>query len=304
MNIAVITPISHIPEAINKLKQKGNVFLLEHNNKDQVRNLLLSEPIDVILCNPNQQDYIIDKELLDGTLVKVINTCSTGLNHIDINYCNTVGIKIYSLTKDYELINQLTSTAELAFGLLLDLMRNITKSNNDFKVNKKWVYLPYIGNQLKDFKVGIVGYGRLGKMMAKYCEAFDAQVYIFDPYSDKSNVNSLEELFTICDAVSLHVHVTSETKYMINYNLIKNIKYLVNTSRGEIVVEKDVIQALQENKLLGYATDVLEHEFDDITKSPFLSLENLKLNTIFTTHIGGMTIEGQTKAYHYSINKI
>ena len=126
------------------------------------------------------------------------------MNHIDVDYCESVGIKIYSLTKDYELINQLPSTSELAFGLLLDLMRNITLSNNITKENKTWDYLPFVGQQMKDFKVGIVGYGRLGKMMAKYCRAFDAQVYIYDPYSDESNVRKLEDLFQICDAVSLH----------------------------------------------------------------------------------------------------
>ena len=76
-------------------------------------------------------------------------------------------IEIYSLTKDYDLINDLPSTSELAFGLLLDLMRNITMSNNVTKRDKTWDYLPFVGQQMKDYKVGIVGYGRLGKMMAE-----------------------------------------------------------------------------------------------------------------------------------------
>jgi lactate dehydrogenase-like 2-hydroxyacid dehydrogenase len=303
--IAVVTPINHLDGVLKLLTTKGKVFLLEEGSKSEVRALLLNKNIDTILCNPNQQTYKIDKELLEGTNVNLINTCSTGMNHIDVSYCKSNGIEIYSLTNDYQLINDLPSTSELAFGLLLDLMRNITMSNNLTKQNKTWDYLPFVGQQMKDFKVGIVGYGRLGKIMAKYCRAFDAQVYIYDPYSDESNVKELEDLFQICDAVSLHVHVSDETKYMIDYDLLsRNVKFLVNTSRGEIVNENDVIRALKEGELWGYGADVIEDEFGDIKGSPFFDLDNSKLNCIFTPHIGGMTIQGQTKAYNWAVNKL
>ena len=305
MKIAVLTPISHLDGVYELLQTKGEVFMLEEGDINEVRELLIKENIDTILCNPNQQTYKIDYSLLYNTHVSLINTCSTGMNHIDVDYCNKEGIKIYSLTKDYDLINDLPSTSELAFGLLLDLMRNITMSNNVTKRDKTWDYLPFVGQQMKDFKVGIVGYGRLGKMMAKYCRAFDAQVYIYDPYSDESNVRELEDLFQICDAVSLHVHVSDETKYMIDYDLLsRNVKFLVNTSRGEIVNEYDVIRALKEGKLWGYGADVIEDEFGDIGISPFFDLDNSKLNCIFTPHTGGMTIQGQTKAYKWAVNKL
>ena len=305
MKIAVLTPISHLDGVYELLQTKGEVFMLEEGDRNEVRELLVKEKIDTILCNPNQQTYKIDYSLLYNTSVSLINTCSTGMNHIDVDYCNEQGIKIHSLTKDYDLINDLPSTSELAFGLLLDLMRNITMSNNVTKRDKSLDYLPFVGQQMKDFKVGIVGYGRLGKMMAKYCRAFDAQVYIYDPYSDESNVRKLEDLFQICDAVSLHVHVGDETKYMIDYDLLsRNVKFLVNTSRGEIVKESDVIKALNECKLYGYGADVIEDEFGDISKSPFFNLDNSKLNCIFTPHIGGMTIQGQEKAYKWAINKL
>ena len=305
MKIAVITPIRHLDGVYELLQTKGEVFMLEEGDINEVRELLIKENIDTILCNPNQQTYKIDYSLLYNTNVSLINTCSTGMNHIDVDYCKKEGIKIYSLTKDYDLINDLPSTSELAFGLLLDLMRNITMSNNVTKRDKTWDYLPFVGQQMKDYKVGIVGYGRLGKMMAKFCRAFDAEVYIYDPYSDESNIDTLEELFDICDAVSLHVHVSDETKYMINYDLLsRGVKFLVNTSRGEIVNEYDVIRALKECKLWGYGTDVIEDEFGDIGVSPFFSLDISKLNCIFTPHIGGMTIQGQTKAYKWAVNKL
>ena len=303
--IAVITPVKHLDGIVELLQSKGEVFFYEESTKMDVRSLLLQSDINTLLCNPNQQTYKIDKELLDGTKVKTINTCSTGLNHIDLDYCKQNNIEIQCHKNDYELINQLPSTSELAFGLLLDLMRNITKSNNVTKRDMSWDYLPFVGQQMKDYRVGIVGYGRLGKMMAKFCKAFDAVVDIYDPYSNESTVDTLEELFDKCDAVSLHVHVTDETKYMIDYNLLsRNVKFLVNTARGEIVKESDVVKALKESKLLGYGADVIETEFEDIKNSPLFYLENPKLNCIFTPHIGGMTIQGQTKAYTWSINKL
>lgn len=321
MKIAVITPVKHLDGVYELLQTKGEVYLLENGTRHQVRELLLSNPIDAIFCNPNQQSYKIDEDLLWGTNVRIINTASTGLNHIDLEYCESVGIEIQCHKNDFNLIDQLPSTSELAFGLLLDLMRNITMSNNVTKRDKSWDYLPFVGQQMKDYKVGIVGFGRLGKMMAKFCNAFDAEVYIYDPYekvapqftaasykhfTEKWNqVDSLEELFDICDAVSLHVHVTDETRHMIDYDLLsRGVKFLVNTSRGEIVNETDIIKALKECKLWGYGADVIEDEFGDPSKSPFFDLENTKLNCIFTPHTGGMTIQGQTKAYKWSIDKL
>ena len=143
-------------------------------------------------------------------------------------------------------------------------------------------------------------------MMKKYCDAFNAHTYVYDPYLDVEQT-SLENMFEICDVISLHVHVTDETKYMISKKLLglsKKGLYIINTSRGEIVNENDIVQSLNKGNLLGYGTDVIENEFDDITKSPIIKAMNKGKNIIVTPHVGGMTIEGQTKAYNWSINKL
>ena len=307
--IAVITPVSHLKGMVDLLLTKGKIFLYEESTKNQVRELLLTHNIDTILCNPNQQTYKIDKELLEGTKVTLINTCSTGMNHIDVNYCNDNNIKIYSLTHDMGLINNLPSTSELAFGLMLSLLRNIPECNNHVS-RYYWDYTQFVGRQVKDLTIGIIGYGRLGKMMYNFCEAFGANVKVYDPYvvgSTPPNAISLENMFKKCDVISLHVHVTDETKYMINKNLLGLVKkdlYIINTSRGEIVNENDIIEALENKTLTGYGTDVIENEFDDLTKSPIIKAMNKGKNIIVTPHIGGMTIEGQTKAYTWAINKL
>jgi D-3-phosphoglycerate dehydrogenase / 2-oxoglutarate reductase len=304
-NIAVITPIQHLEGLLDLIQTKGQVFLLEEGNKFQVRELLLSKNIDTILCNPNQQTYKIDKELLDDTQVSIINSCSTGLNHIDLDYCKKNNIEIQCHKNDYELINQLPSTSELAFGLMLSLLRNIPECNNHVS-NYNWDYTQFVGRQIKDLKIGIIGYGRLGKIMKTYCDAFQAETFIYDPYVNINQI-SLEDMFQICDVISLHVHVTPETKYMISKKLLglsKKGLYLINTSRGEIVNEEDIVQSLNNKNLLGYGTDVIEDEFNDITNSPIIKAMNEGKNIIITPHVGGMTIEGQTKAYKWSINKL
>jgi D-3-phosphoglycerate dehydrogenase / 2-oxoglutarate reductase len=304
-NIAVITPIQHLEGLLDLIQTKGQVFLLEEGNKFQVRELLLSKNIDTILCNPNQQTYKIDKELLDDTQVSIINSCSTGLNHIDLDYCKKNNIEIQCHKNDYELINQLPSTSELAFGLMISLLRQIPEGKQHVS-EYKWDYTQFVGRQIKDLKIGIIGYGRLGKIMKTYCDAFQAETFIYDPYVNINQI-SLEDMFQICDVISLHVHVTPETKYMISKKLLglsKKGLYLINTSRGEIVNEEDIVQSLNNKNLLGYGTDVIEDEFNDITNSPIIKAMNEGKNIIITPHVGGMTIEGQTKAYKWSINKL
>jgi len=315
-NIAVITPVSHLKGINSLLESKGNIFYLENNpSKTEVKSLLDIEKIDTIVCNPNQQSFKIDFELLNNTKVSLINSCSTGLNHIDLKYCQKNNIKIQCHKTDYDLINQLPSTSELAFGLMLSLLRNIPECSNHVS-RYYWDYTQFMGRQVKDLKIGIIGYGRLGKMMFDYCKSFGADLKVYDPYkkdnmSDSFLLNhystSLEDLFQECDVISLHVHVTDETKYIINKDLLGLVQkdlYIINTSRGEIVNELDIVNALNTGKLTGYGTDVIENEFDDITKSPIIKAMNSGENIIVTPHIGGMTIEGQTKAYKWSINKL
>jgi D-3-phosphoglycerate dehydrogenase len=302
--IAVITPVSHLEGIVELLESKGNVFLYETANKLEVKQALLKHQINTIVCNPNQQTYKIDEELLGGTKVTLINTCSTGMNHIDIDYCNDNNIEIQCHKNDLELINQLPSTSELAFGLMLSLLRKIPNCQKHVS-GYNWDYTQFMGRQIKDLNIGIIGYGRLGKMMFNYCKAFGANVYVYDPYVSHTFSN-LEEIFTKCDVISLHVHVTDETKYMINKDLFGYINkdcYIINTSRGEIVNEKDIVEGLKSKTITGYGTDVIEHEFDDLAKSPIIDAMNSGENVIVTPHIGGMTIEGQTKAYTWAINK-
>jgi len=301
--ILCITPIKHLEGVYEKLSTFGEVRYEPNVTKQELIEILINNPIEYLFTNPNKQGFILNEEVLKYGEIKVINTCSTGLNHIDIDYCNNNKIEVWSLTTDYELINDLPSTSELAFGLMLSLLRNIPKSFNDVK-DGNWDYEPFIGHQVKGLTIGVIGYGRLGKIMERLFNGWDVKVLIDDPYVDCDKVDK-DYLIVNSDVIFLHVHVTEETREMVNEVFLSKMKknsYLINTSRGELVDEDAIIDSIQNGTLKGYGTDVIRDEFGDQTNSKLVKFSNSH-NVVITPHVGGMTIEGQTKAFLWAVSK-
>ena len=116
-----------------------------------------------------------------------------------------------------------------------------------------------------------------------------------------------KNLIKLSDAISIHVHVNKNTKYMINQKILDfstKKPFIINTSRGEIVNEADIYKSLKKKIISGYATDVLEYEFEDIRMSPIYKASKENLNVIITPHIGGMTFEGSQRAWSLAIKKM
>ena len=306
--IICTTPIDHLKGLKNKLKSKGHLLYKPNIKALELKKILKkNNKISTIFCNPNRQGYVLNRHILENTSIRLINTASTGLNHINLNDCKKLGIKILSLTKDFNLIKKLPSTSELAFGLMINLQRKIFQSFQSVK-NKKWDYTSFIGQELASLTIGIIGLGRLGSLMAKYAKTFGMKVFYYDPFKENKKFKkvNLKELIEKSDVISIHANVNDKTKYLINKKSLKVTKkkpIIINTSRGEIVKEEDIIWALKNKVISGYGTDVIEKEFTDIKKSPII--KNIKkYNIIVTPHIGGMTHQGQSRAYSYAINKL
>ena len=143
--------------------------------------------------------------------------------------------------------------------------------------------------------------------MAKFAKALGMQVFYYDPFVNSKNYKKidLKRLVEISDVISIHTHVNKKTKYMINKKILKFAKkkpIIINTSRGEIVKEKDIIWGLKNNFVSGYGTDVIETEFSDIKNSPIIKNIN-RYNIIVTPHVGGMTLQGQLRAFKFAIEK-
>ena len=155
-NILCMTPLEPFLE-IGDCEQYGNIFYEPNISSPQsLKKILIDNQIQYIFTNPNKQGFMLDKESLEGSNLELINTCSTGTNHIDKIYCKKKGIKIWSLAKDFNIINQLPATSELAFGLMLSLLRHIPNASSSVR-DGKWDYSKFIGHQVKGMSIGIVG---------------------------------------------------------------------------------------------------------------------------------------------------
>ena len=308
MKLVCITPIRHLEGVYESLQDIMDFEYHPNIKKHELNKLLIDTGSYYIFTNPNKQNFILDEEVLKYTNVKVINTCSTGLNHIDMDYCKSNNIKVWSLKKDYELINDLPSTSELAFGLMMSLLRNIPKSYHSVK-DGNWDYEPYVGHQIKGKTIGIIGYGRLGKIMCDLFYGWGVKLLATDPFERITTARGvpLSELLDKSDVVFLHTHVTEETRGMVDEEFLSYMKegsYLINTARGELVDEEAIIESIKVGHLKGYGTDVIKDEFGDIENSKLVEFSiNPNNNVVITPHIGGMTIEGQTKAYQSAVRK-
>ena len=232
--------------------------------------------------------------------LKFISSATTGLDHIDSKEADKRGIKIISLRGEDDFLDTVPSTADLTFGLILSLLRNIPASYNDVLSNN-WDRNKFRGHQLKGKNIGIIGLGRIGRILAKYCEVFGMNVGYYDvkkiiegKYSYKSFA-SVEELLSWSDIVSVHIHLTEENTNYLNAERLSKMKegsWFINTSRGGIVDENILAEMMRTKKIKGIAVDVLSNEIDgNITVNPLVKLATEGYNIIITPHIGGASFE-------------
>ena len=305
MKILCITPIRHISGLEDNLKKIGELDILEDPSENDVKDIINN--YDAIFTNPNKSKVYIGKNILKNTKnLKFVCTASTGTVHIDKEFLNLKKIKLISLTEELDVINRISSTAEHAFALMMASIRKISQAQQSTK-NYIWDYEPFIGRQLNNLNILIFGFGRLGKKFARYCEAFDSQIYIYDPYveiDEKYNiVNNLDEVKSIIDVISIHAHVTEETNHFFDKNFFKGCKEtlsIINTSRGELIDEKDLIDFLEHNPKSSIASDVVDGEIFGFEKSSLFKFSLTSEQVLLTPHIAGMTSDAQEIAYNHA----
>jgi D-3-phosphoglycerate dehydrogenase len=260
-----------------------------------------------------QLGHNIDKEVLSqAENLKAIVTNTTGLDHIDIETAKIKKIAVLSLKGETDFLSTVTATAEHTWGMLLALLRNIPAAH--FSVIKgKWERNRFIGNDLYGKTLGIIGYGRLGRMVAGYGLAFGMEVITYDPYANEigRGVRStgFEELLKTSDVVSLHVPLNAETVHLLGsreFALMRPGALLINTSRGKVVDEKALLKVIKNGKLAGAALDVLEDErnFQGKISSLLIKYAAQHDNLIITPHIGGATHDSMQKTELFVINRL
>jgi D-3-phosphoglycerate dehydrogenase / 2-oxoglutarate reductase len=302
-------PKGYSEKAHNLLLTLGEV-LFKECNEDELLSII--PKVDILIVRLGHK---IDNELMSkAKRLKVIVTATTGLNHINLNAARKYGIKILSLKGEREFLDTLTATAELTWSLLLSLYRRIPAAVGHVGQGG-WNRDLFKGRQLKGKTLGIIGFGRLGSIVSQYGKAFQMNVITFDPFVDDvpGGVNKvgLIELLQASDVVSLHVNYEESNHQMLNKDMFQYIKpgsVLINTSRGELIDEKSMLNALDSKILSGVALDVLYGEAEKTRKW----LQNSELwkrslkndNIIIVPHIGGATFESMEDTEIFMANKL
>ncbi|MDP2790633.1 MAG: hydroxyacid dehydrogenase [Rectinemataceae bacterium] len=228
----------------------------------------------------------VDKVMIDGApRLKFIIRGGVGVDTIDVDYAKAKGILVDNTPEASSL-----AVAELTFALMMAMPNNITKADASMKEGK-WLKKELERTELYGKTLGLVGIGRIAREVAIRAAAFGMKVVAYDKYvasSDVARMMSLGEVFAQADYISLHTPLTDETRGMINKATIGAMKdgvRLVNTCRGQVVIEADIVEALLSGKLAGYATDVFYKE--PPADSPLLTAPNV----ILTPHLGASTEE-------------
>ncbi len=226
--------------------------------------------------------------------LKAISKYGVGMDNIDLNKAKELGIKVNNAVGTNNV-----SVGELAIGLMFALGRNIPDT---VKGIREGGWGRKIGVELTDKKLGLIGAGQIGKEVAKRAAGLEMKVSIFDPYFndeaflEKYNIercHDIEQLYKESDIISLHLPVTENTRGFMNkevFGKMKNTALLINTSRGELINERDLYDALVSGEIAGAAQDVFSSEPPEAGEK-LLSLENFML----TSHIGAFTNEAVEK---------
>lgn len=277
-------------KSIDALKERYEIGIFKELWKNPVE---LSEMIPGVSALIVRNQTKVNRIIIDSAeSLKVIGRAGVGYDNIDVEYASQKGI-VVCYTPDGNTI----STAELTIGLMIALARKIPSGDKSTKAGK-WDRFNHLGTELYNKKIGIVGFGKIGRTVAARVRSFGMEIMIYEKYANGNStgfgheLKSLEELLSVSDFVTIHLPLSKETKNLFDYNKLKLMKpgsFLINTARGEIICENDLIRALEEDVIKGAALDVQSKE------PPSKSKLNDFDNVILTPHVGGLTVESQER---------
>lgn len=281
-------------ESLTSLRKLGELDCLSPANEQELDECLNTKQYGVIIISIG---FLFDSNRLKAqTQLKYIISPTTGLNHIDLKYCDKAGIKVISLKGEDKFLSTITSTAEHTWSLLLALTRNVISANQHV-VSGGWDRTLFLGSELYGKTIGIIGYGRLGKLVSKYAAAFGMKIVVYDSISEKVPTRiykNFEDLLSASDVIVLLASYSDENKDMIGMDEIKKMTtgcFFINTSRGEMVDENALIFGLENGIIRAAALDVLKEDSNWKTETPKNNtLINYSLgvnNLLITPHIGG-----------------
>ncbi|MGC9383242.1 MAG: hydroxyacid dehydrogenase [Kosmotogaceae bacterium] len=275
-----------------KLLEDSGVFEISKGHYDKEE---LKENLDGIEFLVVRSATKVTADVLSaGKDLKVIGRAGVGLDNVDVETAKQLGIQVYN-TPGANAI----SVAELTMGLLISLVRHIPRGTSGLKENL-WEKKKLKGNEIYGKTLGLIGFGAIGKEVAKRAVAFGMKVLAYDPYIKKTELdvrlyNDMESMLPEVDVLSLHVPLNNETKHIISkkeLDLLKDGALVINAARGGVLDEQALYDAIISEKIKSAALDVFEVEPpNDELRRKLLGLDNV----IATPHIGASTVEGQVR---------
>ena len=280
------------PEGVDLLKESGFIIL---ENPTITPEELLEVITEVHVVVVRSRTKITGSVINSGKILELICRPGTGIDNIDSSTAEKNNIPVFTSVEA-----STNAVAELTISLAVSLARSIPLADRSLKDNQ-WIKNSILGSELRGKTFGIIGLGRIGRRTGILASALEMKVIGFEKqivdkdYLSKYNITQVElnELLSKSDFISLHLPATPETIHMIGkeqFELMKNTSFLINTARGQLIVESDLFDALSNNKIAGAALDVFETE--PPTNTDLIKLKNL----IATPHIGAQIIEAQKEA--------
>jgi D-3-phosphoglycerate dehydrogenase / 2-oxoglutarate reductase len=246
----------------------------------------------------------IDSEVMDAAPhLRIVVTNTTGLDHVDLEEAARRNIRIVSLRGESVFLNTVTATAELTLALLLALVRRVPAAVAHAR-DGGWDRYPFKGVDLAGKTAGVVGFGRVGRMVGRLLAAFGMRVLVTGKDSDTCppepgvTWRPLQALLPAADVVTLHVDLNPGTRRMFGereFGMMKPGAWFVNTARGELIDETSLLAALESGHLAGAALDVVADSYGSAWSSPLQIYAATHDNLIVTPHIGGFTVESLEK---------
>jgi len=234
----------------------------------------------------------LTKEILKyGKKLIIIARCGVGVDNIDTEFAKSQNIAVTNSPTA-----NLISVVELTVALVINASRRISLADKNVK-NGKWDRSEFLGIELSGKTMGIVGFGKVGQLVAERMKSFGMSIIFYDPFVTEwhgtEEKKELDELLQLSDVVSIHVIKTKETENLISkekLDLLKDNSIVVNTSRGNVIDEEYLIELLKSKRIFGVGLDVYSNE------PPINTDAYLDINLTTTPHIGASTFEAQLKA--------
>lgn len=306
LKILIAEPDGYSPKAVLIYRKLGEVVTKKLKPKEFEK---LLPQIDILVV---RLGVPVNKELLNRAInLKVIATNTTGLNHVDLEECAKRKIKVISLRGHTSFLIKIHSTPELTWGLILALIRKIPWAFEHVR-DGGWNRNEFAGHEICGKTLGIIGLGRIGKVMAEYGKVFGLNVVAVDPYVNNQEMKSLgvkktslENLFKNADIISFHVLHVPELNKIIkveHFRIMKPSAVFINTARGELVDELGLLEALREKWIAGAALDVMDAEDPKgkhLNNNPLINYAKRHTNLLIVPHIGGATIEAWQATEEY-----